>query len=477
MNKISTWLFISIVSALIFSCTAESSKSSFIKGTVTVEGSPVSGALVSIYVYPELNDTLEYLQELYPNIGCKVTRELAFDKNENTPVAQIYTDSKGNFETDELESGKYVVVINSEGAVKQLVDIAVVDGETNIGTINYTKIFRYTNNSLLTGNVLWPAGSSVYIEGKIILDEMANLFVEEGVQLFFSDSTQNFPFGELTIYGKAEFFGSEKDFITISGAGKFMNAWNSIKLGSQSEGVFRYCAFYDGRNALLALKADLYIENCVFLNNTFGLYNEISNKELYNKLSFVGNAIGCYNARPDSLSYSSTLFFKNQTGMNVYGPGCFFVNNILFSSNKMAYKAVYDLYGSIFNCSFFNNSTSIYLSGEKTFISNCEFKGSDKYDIVIMSEHNSVNSQARFCNNNFFSLSTYNVFYLGFSWGWNGYDLEAYNNYWNGTTDSLLIGDKIYDKTDAGPNMMYTGRILFWPPSSQIINDAGVYNM
>lgn len=473
MNKISTWLFIGIISALFFACTAEKDKGDYLKGRVLLDGQPAGGVLVRLYDYPQVNDTLEYLQSQYPGIGVKVTRQLNFDKNALTVIREVYSDKNGNWEMDNLSTGSFAVVYLKDGLCKNQYGVTVGTGGSNAGDFNFGKPFIYKNDSTITGNVTWPAGSSVYIQGKIIVDEMASLTVEPGVSIAFSDSAADYPKGELAIYGKAEFVGTEENYITFSGLGELKNAWNGVKVGERAEGKFRYCAFYNGFGAILSIKSKLHFEDCLFTNNITGLNIEATKNGYFSNLAFLHNTLGMYVKPGDSIDYDYNLFYKNLTGSNIVGPGKIRFINSLFTRNGTGFVGYSSKIGGIVqNCEFQNNAFGIILSGDVMKVQKNNFRNSSGNHIRITASAYSVQSKASFNYNNFYDANGHFAHYSGD----NPHDLNGANNYWNGLSDSLQIADRIFDGSDFKLNKAYLGKLLFWPPSLLEIPEAGILN-
>jgi len=476
MNKITTWLFICIVSTLFFACTAEKDKGDYLKGRVLIDGQPSSGVLVRLYDYQRVNDTLEYLQSQYPGIGVKVTRQLNFDKNAQSVIREVYSDKNGNWEMDNLSTGSFAVVYLKDGLCKNQYGVTVGTGGSNAGDFDFGKPFIYKNDSTITGNVTWPAGSSVYIEGKIVIDEMASLTVEPGVSIAFSDSAADYPKGELAIYGRAEFVGTEENYISFSGLGELKNAWNGVKVGERAEGKFRYCAFYNGYGAVSFIKAKPDVENCLFSNNKTGLAFEVNKSTGISKSTFLHNDDGVFGARLDSAHYTNNFFYKNTTGLYFIGPSISLISNNLFYDNENGLKNSASCTGSIKNCEFQNNKNGIYVSNNSVSIYLCNFSSSFFTDIYINTGNSNIaTSENEIHNNNFMSMQ-YNIYQKGVYSLVEAVDIDAKNNFWSGLIDPILIADRIFDKSDAGINAQYTGNILFLPVLTQEQTNAGIVN-
>jgi len=482
MYKKIIWLFICIISTLFFACTAEKDKGDYLKGRVLIDGQPSSGVLVRLYDYPQVNDTLEYLQSQYPGIGVKVTRQLNFDKNAQSVIREVYSDKNGNWEMDNLSTGSYVAVYLKDGLCKNQYGVTVGSGGSNAGDFDFGKPFIYKNDSTITGNVIWPAGSSVYIQGKIVVDEMATLTVEPGVSIAFSDSAAAYPKGELAIYGKAEFVGTEVNYISFSGLGELKNAWNGVKVGERAEGKFRYCAFYNGYAAIISIKSKPDVENCLFANNRTGLNFEANRDGNIYSNSFINNGTGIYGKPADSITFNQQLLYKNNIGMRFLGPSKFSVNNTIFHGNMTGFRGsssmaagdtamTSHIIGSIEHCEFTKNTSAVNLSGDNLLISKNNFSDSKNSHISMVAEINSYNSRSKIIDNNFYISIDYIIYYKGYSPNYtNSNNLLATNNYWNGVTDSSSISDKIFDHST------YTGKIIFWPPAIHEITGAGIIN-
>lgn len=476
MNKTLTYILIIITTIFFISCTAEKDKGNNLSGKVLIDGQPTGGVLVRLYEFPELNDTLVNLQSTYPNIGVKITRELNFDKNALSVMQEVYTDNNGNWELDNLEPGNFVLVYNKDGLCKNQYSVNVTEGSSSAGNFDFGKVFIYANDSTITGTVTWPANSVVYIQGNVTLDDFSALYVGPGVNISFSDSTNNSPKGSLNIYGKAEFVGAENNFISLSGSGNLLNAWNRIKVGEQADGKFRYCIFSNGYSALSYVKAKLDVENCIFKNNKTGLAFDVNRKGIVRKISFMNNFRGLYGIFLDSISYENNLFYKNITGIDFLSPANFLISNSLIFNNNTGIENNQLCMGIIRNCEFQNNVNSVYLSNNSVKVELCNFRNSSNTDLYLYTGNSYLCTSTNVINqNNFFSLN-FNIYNKGYIWIIPPQDINAIDNYWNGLTDLSEIADKIFDKEDAGINAQNTCNVLFTPFSQYEFTNAGIVN-
>jgi len=481
MNKISTWLFICIVSTFFFTCTAEKDKGDYLKGRILLDGQPSGGILVRLYDYPQVNDTLEYLQSQYPGIGVKVTRQLNFDKNALPVIREVYSDKNGNWEMDNLSTGSFVVVYLKEGLCKNQYGVTVGSGGSNAGDFDFGKPFIYKNDSTITGNVIWPVGSSVYIEGKIVVDEMATLTVEPGVSIAFSDSAAGYPKGELAIYGKAEFVGTEQDYITFTGLGELKNAWNGVKVGSYAIAKFNHVVFKNSSYALNLVRCNIDVSNALFINNSNALYidhnllssfNFSKNSFVYNKLGVIGNGL-------DNTNYYITncSFYNNsQKGLDLYELGNRNFKNLVVHNNNIGaciYRGITNITNSVFD----NNTIAFNLlrsSGETT-INNSIISNSGASDFKMISIMNrrqnlSISNSNISSDAIFLSIDEQiGNFELGPK-----KDFNLQNNWFGGLTDSLSIiaNGKIVYNTNYNPQTF--GNFLFHPVRLNSIGDAGI---
>ncbi len=85
-------LFLLIFSlVLVSSCSLfEEDKGNYLTGKINYLGSSGDkNVSVSLYNYPQINDTLLNLSIQYPDIGAKISRELLFDKNTEPAVKSV----------------------------------------------------------------------------------------------------------------------------------------------------------------------------------------------------------------------------------------------------------------------------------------------------------------------------------------------------------------------------------------------------
>jgi len=472
---------LSVLTIITSSCSLfEEDKGNYLTGKINYLGSSGDkNVKVSLYNYPQINDTLLNLSIQYPNIGAKISRELLFDKNSEPAVKSTNSDKDGNWEMTDLDKGEFVVVYNKEHAFEFQYGISVGSGETEAGNQSLDTAWVFLDGSVIESDLTFAQNSNIYIQGSVSVDEFSKVIVEDGVKIAFSDSTVEYDKGALNVLGVIEFNGAEDNYIHCFGENdELIGGWNRIKISGDVIGTFKYTKFLNAKSAIFYLESFLDVENCIFNNCEIGIKFELNHSGIVKNNLFTNSKInGIFGNLVDDFQNTNNLFYKNRVGLHFYGQGESNSFNNIFYDNYFGIRHSDNMSGVVRNCLFEKNNLGIGISGDFCNYNKNNFINNLVHDISIFSENNSTNSDPIIFNNNFFSEDIINIKMIGYNWGANLNNIDFRNNWLSGEIDSLVIENvKIFDKDDAGANADFTGQVLFMPVEENIIEDAGVFN-
>ncbi len=360
INNLKVYILIAM-SLFFISCEMKEDKGNFINGRVVLENNS-RNIKISIYEAKDINDTLFSIMNRYPSIGTKVTKNHLFDFNNEEPIKSTYTDKNGNWEITDLVEGKYHILYNKDGFVSFDYDINVSNGENALKNKSFVSPIVFADTTI-SGNVKIKPFSNIIIKGGLVVDEFSSLEIGEGCNIAMFDSSSKLGFDKASIKvlegGELLLKGSKDNFIKVYGAnGNKVNSkeiWSGIKVGSGAKGVFRYCEFFNGREAVFYLKSKVDVENCVFFNCEQGLGFEMNKSGNCNRNIFLACNTGLSGVKIDSFDIKDNIYYGNRKGAFFYGLGSCDFRNSMVCKNYIGLSNIELFSGIVHECNFVAN--------------------------------------------------------------------------------------------------------------------------
>lgn len=479
-------VFTLIVLIIIFISGCDSSTSSngpSISGKITSAPNGVGGVNVKIYKMPSEDEELSELFIQYNLFGYVPPNEVYFDKSLENLIGETITNSSGEWElnTDESNFVAFYSKDNSFALAFSNTEGVVADTEL--------KTSHPPLEGIISEDTIIPENSSVYVKGRVIVDEFATLSIGKGSVVAFSDTTGGIEAGAINVFGRLEMVGDGSNYIKCYGlSDSSMTAFNGIKIGEDAEGEFKYVVMNNASTGILLLKSSPIIENCIFINNTTGIKTEINNAGSIKNNLIIGNDKGFDIFKTANMEFTRNIFYNNNQGLLIYGTSNFDVNNSIFKKNEYGITWGYAVTGTFRNNIITENSIGIYGYGEAyddigvttPLITLNNFISNTQNDIHLGTDINAIatyvkNANPTINNNNFYTSNIINIELSHKNFSHNSLDIDCKNNWWSGETNPFEIELRIYDKDDVSENLKdIYGQVLFDPVIPQEITEAGL---
>ncbi|MHC4269254.1 MAG: GNA1162 family protein [Planctomycetota bacterium] len=258
-----------------------------------------------------------------------VIKDFHLEEKEPGIYVGAYTVKPG----DNLFAGQIVGSIQSEtGAKSRWIDIL---GPVYMGTP--TPLPQQVYKDL----VLTAEKSPYLVKEPLIVTPQAKLIIEAGTVIWCKGSG-------IVLQGEIEAKGTKEKPI------QFMNIesvpWKGIIIDqSKGNNVFSYCEVSNARNGIRARGSVVSINNCLFQNNTFGVYFEEATATIKNSIIRASRKVGISVQKSEIIINNSTVSENELGGVLLDSTKADIVYNNIYNNGEWELKLVAPVTSGPFN--------------------------------------------------------------------------------------------------------------------------------
>lgn len=434
-------------------------------GTVKLtQGSNHSNIVVSLYETPAMDSLVAAVRSAYPQLAFAMTERDLFDHREQTPVQQTTTGSDGAWEIT-APKASYCLVAAKEGYGWSYV-YDVQPGTAIAQTLSPEMVLNsYIQDvvSLQNGrHYIVDRDLTIFTGGTLIMDGGAWLRLNRGVSITCE--------GNLFVAGVPDNLARITSNYTRLNDGD----WNAIKLTNcDNVSIIGAKIGYGSNSVSIKNCRSTLIKNCIFHDAKYAgiLLNQANECEISQNL-FIKNTEGIYCLASQGVAVRNNIFVKNDQGLETEESSSEIYSNA-FRKNTMGLHSQFRPSPTVRNNEFAENDNGVFCAGSGPLIKLNSFI-KNNIGVYLGIEYSSIDSDPVIRYNNF-NDKNYAVKIWGFGGSTNIVDVNAVNNYWN-TTTTIGINRMIWDKNDAGQDSLYTGKVIYNPFLTTLVDSAGINN-
>lgn len=437
-----------------------------------------AGVTVSLYQLAILDTAITRINQEYPQIGVPISQETEFDYRLATPVASATTHADGKFSLDDIQQGRYNIVISKDGwgpVVRY--DVSVNDksevslsgngicdykGTSSKGEISTVTLYPEVSlPQLVTGNWTFKPDHSYIVNfdtnilGSCVFEGRAQLLLSQGVNLNINgvaefDSTAGYS------WVRSKTIGSNLTEIP---------RWNSVKfyandisisnlvVSNANTGIVMY-----GENSTLKNSRIFCATNGVYLAENYSSLENCVFSQIDSRAAIYDQSEGSSVIKHWVLR---SIFYQCTEGIRTLGQPIAIMDNY-FLENVEALIS-FRGYHKIQNNEFDRNESGIVINGNIYNLDYNRFYSNENSIIFSVTYHTSI-SNPRIKDNDFYQTSGFAIKLWPRTINT---DINATNNYWKGENIDALVVDVV----DI-PLVVY--HLIYLPKRTSPVPTAGI---
>jgi len=461
-----------IIIILIQACGGDSTSSNSQKLTGSInfldqEGNnsalQVSG---TVELYLGVEDRVEYYDPNYPFVGPDFDEYWNTDhRTLNEPYHLVETDINGNFEIDNVESGKYICVYSAPGFGwhKRILEI-----DSDYAVTLYMRE-SIVNPLIIDADISWGPDQHIIINDDLAIMNNNKLTILENTIIEFEDAS-------LIVIGELEAIGTITEPIIFTSASELpgKSDWDKIYIAANTGELSMQYSIIQWPYLGFDCANPISLSNTAIINVGFDGLNILEcSSQIDNCLIFDcenGIYLTSSNVSTDQPEIHQTIISNNSgNGVEAFESSPEILNSV-FRNNSYHVFGRYSAHINIEHCAFFDSEDAAIRSyREEEYDDDFTI-----YKCIIDDDENLIHcarsAPMLATNNNLISENGY-VFELYYSLGTN-IQVTATNNWW-GTTNEFEIQELIWDENDQPGDSYDAGVVEYNPWSNSEIEDAG----